>query len=132
MGSEARSVHWTWPPTPAGAKIVLGPLQPEPFQTAYRGFFESRHYPLPIGDPTAGLQNSKLARGTTQSRFDSRLELSMALDQEFRDRFDQKKVRSYNDAYDDAVAARQAVEYAEQVVEAADASRQLMARMRIP
>ena len=67
------------------------------------GFMEAEFSPLPIGDPTAGLQNSKLARGTTQSQFDSRLALSNALDQEFRDRFNQKKVRSYNDAYDDAV-----------------------------
>ncbi len=67
------------------------------------GFMEAEFSPLPIGDPTAGLQNSKLARGTTQNQFDSRLALSNALDQEFRDRFNQKKVRSYNDAYDDAV-----------------------------
>ncbi len=67
------------------------------------GFMEAEFSPLPIGNPTAGLQNSKLGRGTTQSQFDSRLALSNALDQEFRDRFNQKKVRSYNDAYDDAV-----------------------------
>lgn len=67
------------------------------------GFMEAEFSPLPIGDPTAGLQNSKLARGTTQSQFDNRLALSTALDQEFRARFNQKQVRSYNDAYDDAV-----------------------------
>ncbi|MDP6445959.1 MAG: DUF1501 domain-containing protein [Pirellulaceae bacterium] len=67
------------------------------------GFMEAEFSPLPIGDPTTGLQNSKLARGTTQAQFDSRLSLSNRLDQEFRQRFDQKKVRSYNDAYDDAV-----------------------------
>lgn len=67
------------------------------------GFMEAEFSPLPIGDPTAGLQNSKLARGTTQSQFDNRLALSNALDQKFRSRFNQKKVRSYNDAYDDAV-----------------------------
>jgi hypothetical protein len=67
------------------------------------GFMEAEFSPLPIGNPTAGLQNSKLARGTTQNQFDSRLSLSSALDAEFRDRFNQKKVRSYNDAYDDAI-----------------------------
>ena len=67
------------------------------------GFMEAEYSPLPIGDPTAGLQNSKLARGMTQSQFDNRLALSSALDKEFRERFNQKKVRSYNDAYDDAV-----------------------------
>ena len=74
------------------------------------GFMEAEFSPLPIGNPTAGLQNSKLARGTTQSQFDSRLALSNALDQEFRDRFNQKKVRSYNDAYDDAVRLMTSVE----------------------
>lgn len=67
------------------------------------GFMEAEFSPLPIGDPTAGLQNSKLARGLTQTQFDNRLALSNSLDLEFRNRFNQKKVRSYNDAYDDAV-----------------------------
>ena len=30
------------------------------------GFMEAQFAPLPIGDPTAGLQNSRLARGVSQ------------------------------------------------------------------
>jgi hypothetical protein len=67
------------------------------------GFMEAEFSPLPIGDPIAGLQNSKLSRGATQDQFDKRLRLSYDLDREFREKFNQKKVRSYNDAYDDAV-----------------------------
>lgn len=67
------------------------------------GFMEAAYSPLPIGDPTAGLQNSKLARGTTQSQFNKRRDLSGQLDREFLNRFNQKQVRSYTDAYNDAI-----------------------------
>jgi hypothetical protein len=66
------------------------------------GFMEAAYAPLPIGDPTAGLQNSKLPRGIELAQFDNRLDLSNQLDQAFRARFDQKQVRSYTDAYQDA------------------------------
>ena len=66
------------------------------------GFMEAEFSPLPIGDPAAGLQNSQL-RGTTQQQFDKRIGLSGQLDSEFRTRFNQKQVRSYTDAYDDAI-----------------------------
>jgi hypothetical protein len=66
------------------------------------GFMEAAHSPLPIGDPTAGLQNSKL-RGGTQTQFDKRKQLAGQLDQDFLSKFNQKKVRSYTDAYNDAI-----------------------------
>lgn len=67
------------------------------------GFMEAQYSPLPIGDPTAGLQNSKLARNVTQQQFNKRMSLTHQLDGEFLTRFDQKKVRSYTDAYNDAI-----------------------------
>ena len=67
------------------------------------GFLEARYAPLPIGDPTAGLQNSSLARGISGDRFDSRLKLSGALDEQFKNRYDLKAVRAYTDAYVDAI-----------------------------
>ena len=67
------------------------------------GFMEAAYSPLPIGDPTAGLQNSKLPRGVVESQFQKRISLSDQLDQQFRDHFDQKQVRSYTDAYNDAI-----------------------------
>ncbi|HIF33994.1 MAG: DUF1501 domain-containing protein [Pirellulaceae bacterium] len=67
------------------------------------GFMEAQFAPLPIGDPTAGLQNSKLSRGVTQQQFAKRIGLANELDGEFLARFDQKQVRSYTDAYDNAI-----------------------------
>lgn len=65
------------------------------------GFMEAAYSPLPIGDPTAGLQNSKI-RGSKE-QFENKLELSSELAKPFRQRFNQKKVRSYTDAYNDAI-----------------------------
>ncbi len=67
------------------------------------GFMEARYSPLPIGDPAAGLQNSRLPRGVTSPQFDRRLALSNQFDDGFRKKFDQKQVRSYTDAYDNAI-----------------------------
>jgi hypothetical protein len=67
------------------------------------GFMEARFAPLPIGDPAAGLQNSRLPRGTTTPDFEKRLSLSNQFDAGFRAKFDQKQVRSYTDAYDSAI-----------------------------
>ncbi len=67
------------------------------------GFFESAFEPLAIGDPESGLRNSKITPGITGERFDSRLSLANDLDQEFRARYDLKRVRAYASMYDDAV-----------------------------
>ena len=67
------------------------------------GFMESRLAPLPIGDPTAGLQNSQLAKGVSEPRLNGRLKLASDLDAHFRNRYDLKNVRAYTDAYDDAI-----------------------------
>lgn len=67
------------------------------------GFMEAAYAPLPIGDPTAGLQNSKRARNLTQPQFEKRLTLTDKFDREFRARFNQKQVRSSTDAYNDAI-----------------------------
>ena len=67
------------------------------------GFMEAAYSPLPIGDPTAGLQNSKKFRNLTETQFDKRQKLANQFDQGFRAKFNQKKVRSYTDAYNDAI-----------------------------
>jgi len=59
------------------------------------GFFESAFEPLAISDPESGLRNSKITPGITGERFDSRLSLANDLDQEFRARYDLKRVRAY-------------------------------------
>ena len=41
--------------------------------TVSAGFFESRFAPLPIGDPEAGLQNSRRAKDVSRQTFDKRM-----------------------------------------------------------
>jgi len=67
------------------------------------GFMEASYSPRPIGDPTAGLQNSKRPKNVKQDQFDKRLDIANQLDKKFRNRFNQKQVRSYTDAYTDAI-----------------------------
>ncbi|MBM82119.1 MAG: hypothetical protein CMJ78_16240 [Planctomycetaceae bacterium] len=67
------------------------------------GFMESKYAPLPIGNPESGLQNSKVMRGISTSEFERRVKLSNDFDTEFRAKFNQKKVRSYTNAYNDAI-----------------------------
>jgi uncharacterized protein (DUF1501 family) len=67
------------------------------------GFFEGTFEPLAIGDPEAGLRNSKMAPGLTNEQFDSRFSLAADLDRDFRERYDLKRVRAYASMYDDAV-----------------------------
>lgn len=67
------------------------------------GFFEQRFAPLVIGNPEAGLQNSKIRKGTTEKEFRDSVMLTNAFDAEFHGRYDQKKTRAYTDMYDDAI-----------------------------
>ncbi len=67
------------------------------------GFFEQRFAPLVIGNPEAGLQNSKIRRGTTEKEFQDTVMLTNAFDAEFHRKYDQKKTRAYTDMYDDAI-----------------------------
>ncbi|MFO1052036.1 MAG: DUF1501 domain-containing protein [Planctomycetota bacterium] len=68
------------------------------------GYFESRHAPLPIGDPEDGLQNAKLAKGVDEERFRRRLARVDAMDRAFESRYGgEQGVQSYAEAYDQAV-----------------------------
>jgi hypothetical protein len=67
------------------------------------GFLESKFAPLPIGDPAAGLQDSRRANAVTAEMFDRRLERAQAMKQQFAAAHDQKDVRAYTDMYDEAV-----------------------------
>ncbi|HIG29879.1 MAG TPA: DUF1501 domain-containing protein [Verrucomicrobiales bacterium] len=67
------------------------------------GFMETQFAPLPIGDPKAGLQNSRLPKGIDPDRFEKRLAMSKKIGRTFRQSYDYKKVRAYSDAYKDAV-----------------------------
>ena len=67
------------------------------------GFFESSYMPLPIGDPEAGLQNSKRPSEVSAKTFDKRLARVRKMNEAFRRKFNQKQVQAYGDMYNEAV-----------------------------
>jgi hypothetical protein len=67
------------------------------------GFLGSKHSPLGIGSPTAGLQNSKIMRGVTEEQFDSRLALAGKLGNKFRNKYNLNANKAYSDMYADAI-----------------------------
>ena len=67
------------------------------------GYFEQKFAPLVIGNPEAGLQNSKIRKGFSEKEFQDSMMLTNAFDAEFHRRYDQKKTRAYTDMYDDAI-----------------------------
>jgi hypothetical protein len=67
------------------------------------GFFESEFAALPIGDPEAGLQYSKMLNGMTKDRFSSRLKKLQKMNTAFSSKFDTKQARAYASMYDEAV-----------------------------
>lgn len=67
------------------------------------GFFESEYAALPIGDPEAGLQYSKMLNGMTEARFVSRLKKLQRMNTDFSSKFDTKQARAYASMYDEAV-----------------------------
>lgn len=67
------------------------------------GFLEAKHGAVPIGNPRAGLANSKAADYLDINRFDNRLELANSMNKEFVSKFNMKQTRAYTDLYRDAV-----------------------------
>ena len=68
------------------------------------GYFESKHGPLPLGNPNAGIQNVKKSGYVDESMFYKRLDASRLLNKHFSKDFPQKKVRAYSDLYDNAIS----------------------------
>jgi hypothetical protein len=68
------------------------------------GFLGAEHAGLPIGDPTAGLQNSASPPGIGDERFRRRLERARAMNEDFLRRYNHKQVRAYVKLYEEAVA----------------------------
>ena len=68
------------------------------------GYFESKHGPLPLGNPNVGIQNVKKSGYVKESMYNERLKVSQKLNENFLDIFPQKKVRAYTDLYDNAIS----------------------------
>lgn len=70
---------------------------------ASAGFMEPKHGPLPIGNPTAGLQNSKAPSGVSEAAYAARLKKAEEMNDAFAAKYDHREVRGYSDMYDQAV-----------------------------
>jgi len=68
------------------------------------GFLEPIFTPVPIGDPNAGLQNTKQPEYLTGGSFQTRLELIDKFDAGFRRKYPQKQVEAYTEFYKQAHA----------------------------
>jgi len=67
------------------------------------GFLEQRFAPLVIGNPEAGLQNSKRRSGMSEGEFRDVVSLTNAFDAEFHSRYAHRQVDAYSEMYDDAL-----------------------------
>ena len=66
------------------------------------GYLEKKHGPLPLGNPSAGIQNVKPAGYVDDNMFNKRLDAAKKFNKNFTADFPQKQVRAYTDLYDDA------------------------------
>jgi Protein of unknown function (DUF1501) len=71
------------------------------------GFLDPVYTPIPIGDPNAGLQNTKQPEYLTGGSFRSRLSLVDSFDSSFRKKYPQKQVEAYSEFYKQATALMQ-------------------------
>lgn len=67
------------------------------------GYMETKYAPLPIGNPATGLQNSAIPASVNDHAYSRRLELAGKMNSDFREKIDNKAVRSYRDVYDEAL-----------------------------
>lgn len=98
MGSWMTKLDGRFNPTLPGAVVVNGGSR-----HPLAGFLPSSHQPLAIGDPEAGLRNSKMHPGLTDDTFEKRLDFSRKLDESFITKYGSAKINSYADMYDDAI-----------------------------
>jgi hypothetical protein len=67
------------------------------------GYLGAQFAPVPIGDPSKGLQHTKSPGYLSNSQFDKRISLSAAFDRGFRSKAKGSKVNGYDDLYRDAI-----------------------------
>lgn len=68
------------------------------------GYFEKKHGPLPLGNPSAGIQNVVKSGYLNESMYNKRLEIASGFNKNFLGTYPQKQIRAYTDLYDDAVS----------------------------
>lgn len=67
------------------------------------GYFEKKHGPLPLGNPSAGIQNVKQSGYLDSNMYNKRLEIASEFNKSFLSTYPQKQIRAYTDLYDDAI-----------------------------
>tara|TARA_R110002096_G_scaffold318022_11_gene512446 strand:+ start:10847 stop:12106 length:1260 start_codon:yes stop_codon:yes gene_type:complete len=93
----------------AWAQKILGPMHDQLPDTVYigggnepgAGFLGPAYAPLPIGDPSRGLPNSKLP--VPQKRMDDRMEALEGLNSPFLKKFGSDDVKAYAEFYDNTL-----------------------------
>lgn len=66
------------------------------------GFLDPSFQPIPIGDPNAGLQNTKPPKYVSDDVLRTRMRLIDKFDDSFQRKYPQTKVEAYNEFYDQA------------------------------
>ena len=82
---------------PGHVGVGVGP------EMASAGFFESKYAPLPIGNPAAGLQDSRRHPTVGDERMERRLARLEDMNRAFKAEFDHRQVRGYDDMYQEAL-----------------------------
>lgn len=114
MGAWLSALREPENPTLPGHVSVGGDIY-----SAQGGFLSSRHYPLPIGDPDAGLQDAYRPKTVSDERFHRRWERLQGMNEEFARTIGTPSVAAYGEAYDQALALMESAD-----LEAFDLSRE--------
>ena len=67
------------------------------------GFLDPSLTPVPVADPTKGLENTVRPRYLSEKNFDRRLALADRIDRDFKQRYAGQQLDAYNQLYKDAV-----------------------------
>ena len=67
------------------------------------GFLDPSLTPVPVADPTKGLENTQRPKYLSEENFDRRLALADSIDRDFKRRYSGPQLDAYNHLYKDAV-----------------------------
>jgi len=67
------------------------------------GFLDPSLTPVPVADPTKGLENTTRPRYLSEENFDRRLTLADRIDRDFKGRYAGPQLEAYNQLYKDAI-----------------------------
>jgi len=70
---------------------------------ASAGFFDAALTPLPIGDPEAGLTNSRRVTHVSEEQFQHRIHRLQEMNKAFREKYQARQVEDYAKIYEEAV-----------------------------